>query len=163
VQSRPRRARSAPEKLEFAWEPFHRVIEEALPLLKRHYEELGLDEPFDPDWRSLMFMERNGRLVIATMRVDGRLVGYCGGLLINYLASQSYRVVMVNALYIEDTYRGPLGHVREFLAMMTAFAHEHKASGLEMGPQGRHRRGIGRLLVKLGWKLSPEPSWRISV
>ena len=135
-----------------------------MPLLRRHYAELQLDEPFNPDWQSLFFLERTGRLRIATARnSDGRLVGYCGGLLINYLVCQDAKAVMVNAIYIEETYRGYISNVATFLRMMANFAKRMNANFLEMGPQGQHSAAIGRMLIKMGWEPSPEPAWRLKV
>ena len=161
---RPRN-RWAPDALEFQWEPFESVIEEALPLLKRHYAELGLTgEPFDPNWRALFAMAcAHKDLRIVTARDDGRLVGYCGGLRVKYLASQETKVIMVNAIYLEDTYRGSLVPIKIFLGMMLDFAREEGAIRLEMAPQGRHRRGIGRMLRYLGWAPSPDPAWVLEV
>lgn len=152
-------------RLDLAWEPFGDVIEEALPLLRRHYAELGLKEggSFNPDWRSLFYMAWQGRLRVATARDGGKLVGYCAGLRINMLACQEHQVIMVNAIYIDPFYRGRISTVRAFLVMMIGFAHEFGATRLEMAPQGRHRAGIGRLLQKLGWAASDEPSWRLEV
>ena len=161
-----RQNRWVPDALKFAWEPFESVIEEALPLLRRHYAELGLEgEPFDPNWRALFAMACVHKdLRIATARdVDGRLVGYCGGLRVKYLASQETKVIMVNAIYIEDTYRGSLVPIKIFLSMMMDFAREEGAVRLEMQPQGRHRKGIGRMLRYMGWAPSPDPAWILEV
>ena len=164
-RSPPRPRPSVRDALEFAWEPFESVIEEALPLLKRHYAELNLEgEPFDPNWRALFAMACVHKdLRIATARDDGRLVGYCGGLRVKYLASQEVKVIMVNAIYIEDTYRGSLIPIKIFLSMMRDFAREEGAVRLEMAPQGRHRKGIGRMLRYLGWAPSPDPAWVMEV
>jgi hypothetical protein len=153
------------DALDFAWQPFEDVIEEALPLLKRHYAELGLDgEPFNPNWRALFFMASVQKdLRIVTARDDGRLVGYCAGLRVKYLASQEVKVIMVNAIYLEDTYRGSLVPIKIFLGMMIEFAREEGAIRLEMAPQGRHRKGIGRMLRYLGWASSPDPAWILEV
>lgn len=155
--------RLAPDALEFAWEEFAEVIEEAYPLLRRHYGELGLPEPFNPDWKSLFFMAGQRRLRIITLRDRGHIVGYCAGLCINMLACQDKRAIMVNAIYVDPLWRGRLSTIKVFLDMMTDWAHECGASFLEMGPQGRHKRGIGRMLVRLGWSPSDEPCWRLDV
>lgn len=148
-------------ELKFAWEPFEDVIEEALPLLKRHYAELGLDEPFDPNWRALFSMacvHKDLRIVVARDE-NGRIAGYCAGLRVRYLASQKTCVIMVNAIYLEEFYRGSLLPVKIFLGMMRDFAREEGACRLEMAPQGRHRKGIGRMLRHMGWSESPDPAW----
>lgn len=79
---------------EFRWEPFSDCIQEAQPLLKRHWEEIALNKdtiPLDPDWDAYFALERVGRLHVLTARVDGHLVGYCSlimGFLLHYRTVQ---------------------------------------------------------------------------
>lgn len=53
--------------------------DEALPLLRRHWEEVALDQdkvPLDPNWSAYASCDSMGLLAITTARVDGALVGY---------------------------------------------------------------------------------------
>lgn len=55
------------------------VIEEALPLIQRHWEEIALNKdiiPLSPNHARYADMEAKGRLLVTTARLDGALVGY---------------------------------------------------------------------------------------
>jgi GNAT superfamily N-acetyltransferase len=55
------------------------LLEEVGPLLAEHHQRLGLFRermPLDPNWTLYLAAEAMGELVIATLRDDGRLIGY---------------------------------------------------------------------------------------
>ena len=158
--SPPPRQRSARAGLKIAWEPFGQVIEEALPQLRRHYAELELDDPFDPDWKSLLWMASQNRQRVAVVRDRGEIVGYVAGLWCSYLASRNARIVMVNAFYLEPSYRGNIRLVKQMLQMMANWGREVKAGHMEMAAQGVHRHKINRLLRYLGWRDTPDLALR---
>jgi GNAT superfamily N-acetyltransferase len=60
-------------------ERFHDVIEEARPLLERHWKEIALNQDFielSPNYARYASMDAAKRLCIVTAREDGVLVGY---------------------------------------------------------------------------------------
>lgn len=66
-------------KLGFQEESFHAVVEEIVPLLRDHYDELTLHKDvvqLDPDWRLYEALHRDQMLRIYTARDDDVLVGY---------------------------------------------------------------------------------------
>lgn len=68
-------------KLKFKWESFAAIHEELLPLFKKHYAEIALDQdcvPLDPDWNYYFGIDKLGLLKILTARsvVNGQLAGY---------------------------------------------------------------------------------------
>lgn len=66
--------------MSFAWEQFARIADELLPLWKKHYAEIALDQdacPLDPDWAQYYAQAELGMLHILTARsVNGTLAGY---------------------------------------------------------------------------------------
>ena len=80
-------------QLEFGWEPLVDVLEELLPLAKRHAQELG-EGDLDPNWPWFFAQARAGVLRIFTARRDKTLVGY-----ISFLVSANpWRQTMLMAV-----------------------------------------------------------------
>ena len=62
-----------------AEEPLGSAIEEIIPLLKEHWEELALnkeDSPLDPDFTFYDALDRAGRLATFVVRKEGKMIGY---------------------------------------------------------------------------------------
>lgn len=96
--------------IKLAVEPLRSCIDELLPLLEKHFEEVNFnkeDIPHEPDWDGYMLLENSGMLHVVTAREeDGRLLGYCSTL-INTSLHHRHNVFGVNdALYIIPEYRG---------------------------------------------------------
>jgi hypothetical protein len=65
--------------ISFAKELLCEVVQEAQPLLERHYEELTKHKEvvkLDPQWDQYASLERLERFVVFTARDEGNLVGY---------------------------------------------------------------------------------------
>ena len=151
-------APAAPDELTFAWEPFGDVVEEAFPLLKRHYAGLGLPYPVDPDFAGMLYAASQGQFRVAVARnARGHIVGYCTGSVSYLQCARGVRELMVPALYIEPDYRGSLKNLRTLLHMMEDMARETGCVRLLMMPLGKMRHGIGRALERMGWTLSSSP------
>ena len=149
---------SAPDALSFAWEPFGEVVEEAMPLLRRHYDGLGLPYPFDPDFAGMLLAASQGLFRVAVVRnARGHIVGYCTGAVSYLQCSRGIKELMVPALYLEPDYRGSLCNLKTLLGMMDDFAREAGCVRLLLMPLGRMRHGIGRALCRMGWSLSDSP------
>jgi hypothetical protein len=150
--------RGGPEDLTLAWERFADVIDEALPLTRRHFEGLNLPYKFDPNWQDMLFAASQGRLGIVTARnARGHLVGYAMGAVTALIFAKDVRELCVNAIYIEPDYRGNLGNVRRLLDCMVDYGRKNNCVRLVMMPMGEYSRGIGRLLKHSGWVKSPYP------
>jgi GNAT superfamily N-acetyltransferase len=62
----------------FQWEPFARIAQEAMPVLRAYWDEsqiFGRELPMDPDFDAFFQLERAGRFRVYTCRRQGRLIG----------------------------------------------------------------------------------------
>lgn len=66
----------AQPKITYQWERFAAVVHEALPLLKKNWEETGDGGEFDPNFDQYFAMDRAGAIRIFTARRNGFLIGY---------------------------------------------------------------------------------------
>lgn len=62
----------------FAQETYERIVDEILPLLPKHWEELAVykDVPLEPDYDLYEKAAKAEKLVIYAARLDGALIGY---------------------------------------------------------------------------------------
>lgn len=63
-------------KVTYQWERFADAIHEALPLLKKNWEETGDGGDFEPNFDQYFAMERAGVIKFFSARRDGALIGY---------------------------------------------------------------------------------------
>lgn len=65
--------------LTFQTERLSECLEEAKPLLARHWQEIALNKdiiPLAPDYQRYFSLERDQKLCVCTARDEGRIVGY---------------------------------------------------------------------------------------
>lgn len=108
------------EHLSMQVENFRDVIEEAKPLLQRHWEEIAHDKelvPLDPDWQRYALMEAMGQLSVVTVRVGGKMVGYCCMFVAPGMHYRSTLEARMDIFWIAPEYRGRYGGVRLFRAV----------------------------------------------
>lgn len=108
------------EHLSLQVEKFSDVIEEAKPLLFRHWEEIALDHdrvPLDPDWERYAELNDKGALSIVTMRRNGALVGYSVMIVARGFHYQSTLEARMDIFWIAPEVRGRMGGVRLFKAV----------------------------------------------
>jgi len=108
------------EHLSLAVEQFSQVIEEAKPLLYRHWEEIALDRdrvPLEPDWARYASLEAMGALSVVTMRQNGRLVGYSCMVVQPGLHYRSCLEARMDIFWLAPEVRGRMGGVRLFRAV----------------------------------------------
>jgi hypothetical protein len=102
----------------FQVELFADTYEEALPLLRMHWEEVGLHReimPFDPDVGSYLANEQQGMLHIVTARQDGRMIGYHCSFVRPHVHYASTLTAFTDIYFIEPSKRGiPTVAVRLF-------------------------------------------------
>jgi GNAT superfamily N-acetyltransferase len=101
-------------------ERFSDVIEEAKPLLARHWEEVALNKdtvPLDPDWARYAAVEALGQLSVVTVRAAGRMIGYCCMVVQPGLHYRSCLEARMDIFWIAPEYRGRMGGVRLFRAV----------------------------------------------
>src|SRR5438105_80610 len=84
-------------------------LDEIKPLLPFHWEELGIFKPLmplDPQYQAYLNRELNGELVYATLRVDGKLVGYWIAIVAPGFHYQSTLTATMDILWIMPQHRG---------------------------------------------------------
>jgi GNAT superfamily N-acetyltransferase len=76
-----RELRSLMAPCTYQTERWRDIRAESIALTQEHAKEVGQvhpEMPFDPDYQMADFLDSQGRLVVATARAAGRLVGQCG-------------------------------------------------------------------------------------
>jgi N-acetylglutamate synthase-like GNAT family acetyltransferase len=91
-----------------AVEPWRPTLDEMLPLLPLHWEELALDKdkvPLMPQW--LVYDERDakGELQIVVLREDGRIIGYYWGLISPGLHYASCLTANMDIFFVHPEHR----------------------------------------------------------
>lgn len=108
------------EHLSLQVENFSSWIEEAKPLLIRHWEELALDKdrvPLNPQWERYAELEAAGALSTVTMRRNGALVGYSIMFVTPGLHYRDCLEARMDIFWISPEVRGRFGGVRLFKAV----------------------------------------------
>ena len=138
-------------------EAFSAVIEEAKPLLARHWEEIALNKdsvPLDPDWQRYAAMEAMGQLSVVTVRAAGKMIGYCCMVIQVGLHYRSCLEARMDIFWIAPEYRGRMGGVRLFRAVEA----ELKRRGVKrMYVGSKLHKDSSRLFEALGY--TPIEQW----
>ena len=144
------------EHLSCQVEEFSRVIDEAKPLLFRHWLDLALDKdkvPLDPNWKRYEEMEAQGALSIVTARSNGVLVGYSCMIVARGLHYEPLEARM-DIFWLAPELRGRMGGIRLFRAVEK----ELKRSGVKRVYVGsKLHKDVSSLYVKLGY--TPIERW----
>jgi GNAT superfamily N-acetyltransferase len=94
-------------------ERFADVIGEIKPLLEDHYEEIAVMKDkikLNPNYQQYEVMEQNNMLHIATVRVDGKLAGYCISFIVKHIHYQDCVQALNDILFVAKEYRhGSIG------------------------------------------------------
>jgi len=139
------------EHLSLAVEEFSRVIDEAKPLLYRHWEEIALDKervPLDPDWARYASLEAMGALSVVTMRQNGKLVGYSCMVVQPGLHYRGCLEARMDIFWLAPECRGRMGGVRLFRAV----ERELQRRGVKRIYAGsKLHKDVSSLFVKLGY------------
>ena len=84
------------------------VIEEAVPLLVRHWEEIATDKdkiPLDIDYASYEALHEAGALHIVVAREDGRMIGYYCSVVRPHLHYKSTMFAFTDIFFVAPEYR----------------------------------------------------------
>lgn len=90
-------------------ERFSDVIEEAQPLLERHWEEIALYKdfiPLSPNYARYAEMEASGHICVITARADGALIGYASFIIDSSLHYSTVRWAISDAIWLAPEHRG---------------------------------------------------------
>jgi GNAT superfamily N-acetyltransferase len=138
-------------------EAFSAVIEEAKPLLDRHWEEIALNQdtvPLRPNWKRYAELEAAGALSVVTVRAQGRMVGYCCMIVCHGLHYMTCLEARMDIFWIAPEYRGRMGGVRLFKAVEA----ELKRRGVQrMFVGSKLHKDVSRLFEALGY--TPVEQW----
>ena len=80
---------------------------ELQPLLERHYQAISQcrDVPLEPRWDMYGAIDRAGKLLIVTARLDGRLTGYCCMIIERNLHYASLVCATQDVLWVDEEFR----------------------------------------------------------
>ena len=126
------------------------LINEMIPLLKKHWVEIAHypDIPMDPNWEAYMAMQDNEALVIMTVRVNTKLVGYIVYFVHPNIHYQGSLQAVQDVLFIDPSYRkGMLG-----IRLLKASEAVLKGMGVQVVMQHlKFEHDFSPLLERLGY------------
>lgn len=96
-------------------EAFSDVIEEAKPLLEKHWKELAIFQdkmPLDPNYDIYFAREARGETLLGTLRHNGALVGYWMNFIAPGLHYKSTLTLTMDILFVHPDHRGSTGGYR---------------------------------------------------
>lgn len=102
----------------YTWESFADGCLEALPLMRKHHEEVYDFKdtcPFDPLWEEYFNLERAGMLHILAIRCSGVLIGYMGLIVGPMLHSRRCLRARGDSYYLDPVFRRGRTGLRMFI------------------------------------------------
>ena len=109
----------------FSVESMANILDEIRPLHLAHWEEKPALRPpgeFNPDYSRFSLLQEQGAALLATARINGRLVGYCQFYVNRHPWTQA-RFAVCDLLYITPECRGDLLGFRLFRYAHHALEH----------------------------------------
>ncbi len=85
------------------------LIEEMMPLFESHYEEVGQNDSFEPDFKAYFEADKRDRLRALTLRVSGELVGYAIFAVSKCLHAINETEAFCQLLYVSGAHRAQMG------------------------------------------------------
>lgn len=132
-----------------AWGSF---IEEAKPLLPRHYEELSLHKeryPLNPQYEEYARRDALGMVMVVTLRSAGELAGYFIGFVAPGLHYRDCLTLTLDIFWVAPEHRGQMGGVKLFRAVEA----EAKRRGVNMMLMGsKNHKDASWLFQRLGYE-----------
>lgn len=92
----------------FAWEALATSQHDVAKLLNAHWREVDVfhdDAPLDPDWTRYAQLDQFGWLGIATVRIDGEMIGYMTLIIGPHLHHKAVKWATVDVMYLHPKYR----------------------------------------------------------
>ena len=129
------------------------VKDEALPLLRRHWEEVALDRdsvPLAMDWAVYEAMDAAGLLHIVTAREDGALAGYYWAMVQRHLHFSTTLTAFTDLIFLDKPFRrGRTGQ-----RLIEAAEQSLRALGVRQILTGvKPKPNLGPLLQRMGYAL----------
>jgi hypothetical protein len=101
--------------LSYQVETFDQVVPDIHELIKLHYDEIALHKeaiPLDPDWDRYKNLENLDMLFIATVRDEGKLVGYSVFFITRHMHYNSTLMASNDILYLHPDYRHGMSGIK---------------------------------------------------
>lgn len=136
-----------------AVEPVEVWQRDAIPLVREHWRELGLDLDLEisPDFERMKAMESIGLWKVVSVRDEGKLVGYLLAVVSTHLHySTSPKMFIIDAYYIMPEYRNGTGV--KLLKFAECLARELGA--IKMYLSCKVHQDHSALFLALGYRLS---------
>jgi hypothetical protein len=143
-------------KLKFKWERFSLIERELIPLFKKHWEELAIDQDtvaLDPDWNYYRAVDATGVLQILTARAsNGKLAGYIFNIIGTHNHYKSTRFANTEMFYLHPYFRygwQPVRMFKENLKGLEVFGVEIAIISFKLHFMGGR---VGKFLTRLGYE-----------
>lgn len=133
------------------------MVNEALPLFKRHHAEIALYQdrvPWKPDWDIYYARERAGGMVIVTARSNGVLIGYIAQVVGPGLHFNETLWSFNDVIWLDPNYREGWVGIKLITEMEKALR-ERGIKVFEMNPKvhfEKRRGGMQKILNHLGFE-----------
>jgi hypothetical protein len=144
------------ERLDFKWERFSRIHRELLPIFKRHWREIAIDQetvPLDPDWDYYFAVDERQLLHILTARAsNGKLAGYIFNVVGSHNHYKSTRFANTEMFYLHPYFRKgwqPVRMFKENLAGLKVLGVEIAVINFKLHFQNGR---VGKFLARLGYE-----------
>jgi GNAT superfamily N-acetyltransferase len=127
------------------------VIEEAKPLLARHWEEIALFKDkvkLAPDYDKYAELAEGGNLHICTVRSDGELIGYHAAFLSNHPHYKNDLMALTDIFYLTPEFRRGLLGFRFFRFIEGELK---KLGVVKMMAGSKTSLDLRVLFIRLGW------------
>jgi hypothetical protein len=154
--SPPRQRPSDRGQLSFQWERFRSIHRELLPLFKKHWKEIALDQdlvPLDPDWEYYFAVDERQILHILTARAsNGKLAGYIFNIIGSHNHYKSTRFANTEMFWLHPYFRKgwqPVKMFKENFAGLKVLGVEIAVISFKLSFQNGR---VGKLLARLGYQ-----------
>jgi len=106
----------------FAEERVRDCLDELIPLLQNHWEEIANHQdtvPLDPDWDKYLAMDDSGAMSVVVARENGRVIGYFISFIHHHMHYRSTLYAYNDILYVDPSRRKGTVAYRMFKFAMT--------------------------------------------
>ena len=137
--------------IEFREEGYDDVINEILPLLEGHWQEIALNQDtikLNPDYEQYKVLFKAGAMRMVTAREDGKLVGYCICLIRPHIHYKDSITATNDIFYIHPDYRKGMTGVKLFKAV-EAIMKSHGVQRIMM--MTKRHKDVGAIFERLGY------------
>lgn len=134
-------------------ETFAGFLEELKPILPSHYEELALEKdkvPLDPQYEVYLQKEKQGEVIVVTLRETNKLIGYFIGFVAPGLHYKTCLTCHMDIFYVVKEWRG---HGAGFILFRAVEEELKRRKVQRMYVGSKLHNDCSFLFEKLGYKL----------